>query len=136
MRVSFDFENYEYTHGSFIGQFRNLLGPRYFGKVPAVGCAAGGDWEYPVFFIVYLDTDGVTLKSYIPKDGNTWNYDAESAFGNDEKADADFLVDWVTNNRPDILPEDIKENPTDNAEIIFDEDKVIKDIEDNIHVSP
>lgn len=42
-RTQFDFENYEYTNDSPIGQFRNLLGPRRFGKIPAVGCAAGGD---------------------------------------------------------------------------------------------
>lgn len=133
-RVSFGFENYEYTHGSHIGHFRNLLGPRYFGKVPAVGCAAGEDWEYPVFFIVYMDQDGVTLRSYIPKDGNTWNYDTESAFGNDEKNDANFLVSWMIINRPDLSSETIEENPTDNAEIMFDENKIIKDIEDNLQV--
>ncbi|MDO8495996.1 MAG: hypothetical protein Q7S43_00905 [bacterium] len=135
-RVFFDFENYEYTHDSPIGQFRNLLGPRYFGKIPAVGCAAGGDWEYPVFFIIYLDHDDITLKSYIPKDGNTWNYDTESAFGNDEEADANFLVSWATTNRPNLSLELIKENPTDNAEIMFSEDKIIKDIEDNVRISP
>lgn len=135
-RVSFDFENYEYIRGSLIGQFGNLLGPRYFGKVPAVGCAAGGDWEYPVFFIVYMDHDGVTLRSYIPKNGNTWNHDTESAFGNDEKADANFLVSWVTTNRYDLLFKIIEPNPTDNAEVMFDENEIIKDIEDNVRISP
>lgn len=133
-RVSFDFENYEYTHGSYIGQFRNLLGPRYFGKVPAVGCAAGGDWEYPVFFIVYVDNDGVTLRSYIPKNGNTWNYDTDSAFGNDEKADSDFLVRWVNDKSLNISPKVIEQNPTDNAEMMFNEDEIIKDIEDNVRI--
>lgn len=134
-RVSFDFENYECTPGSSMGRFENLLGPRYFGKIPAVGCAAGGDWEYPVFFIIYVDQDGTTLRSYIPKDGNTWNYDLGLAFGNDEMADADFLKKLVTAIRPDLSVEIIEEVVLRGAEIMFDENKIIKDIEDNIQVS-
>lgn len=134
-RVSFDFENYEHTHGSHIGQFRNLLGPRYFGKIPAVGCAAGGDWEYPVFFVVYLDNDGATLRSYVPKNGNTWNYDADSAFGNDEKSDTAFLVGWARDKNLVISDKVIEQNPTDNAEMMFNENEITKDIEDNVRTS-
>lgn len=50
-----------------------------------LGITAGGDWEYPIFFILY--SSGSELRGYIPKDGNTWNYVNQSAFGNNENAD-------------------------------------------------
>ena len=45
------------------------------------GMEAGGDWEHPVYFIIYWD--GENLRGYVPKDGNVWNYKTKSAFGND-----------------------------------------------------
>ncbi len=50
-----------------------------------LGVTAGGDWESPIFFILY--SDGKDLRGYIPKKGNTWNPINKSAFGNDERAD-------------------------------------------------
>lgn len=81
-----------------------------------------------------MDSDGTTLRSYIPKDGNTWNYDTESAFGNDEEADSTFLIRWAKDNNLSLSPRVIEQNPTDNAEIMFDENKIIKDIENNIQI--
>ena len=114
------------------------MGPRYFGKIPAVGCAAGGDWEYPVFFIVFLDANGQTLRSYIPKGGNVWNYNINDVFGNDDESDAKFLEDWAIENLPNIdkvALARLSENVSDNAWVMFDENRIIKDIEDNIGVS-
>lgn len=45
----------------------------------------GGDWETPVFFIVYWD--GKEFRAYIPKDGNAWNTDNHKAYGNHEASD-------------------------------------------------
>src|SRR3989344_2463608 len=123
-RVTFDFENYGCKTGERIGEYKNLLGPRYFGKIPAVGCAAGGDWEYPVFFIVFLDANGQTLRSYIPKGGNVWNYNTNDAFGNDDESDAKFLEDWAIENLPNIdkvALARLSENVSDNAWVMFDE---------------
>jgi hypothetical protein len=40
----------------------------------------GGDWEVPVFIIVYWD--GKKLRGYIPKYGNAWNPLTNEALGN------------------------------------------------------
>jgi len=50
------------------------------------GFSAGGDWEQPVFFIIYWD--GTQLRGYIPKDGNPWNTTTGYPYGNDDDADA------------------------------------------------
>jgi len=47
---------------------------------------AGGDWEEPLFLIMYHD--GKTFRGYIPVEGNVFNRSTKSAFGNDETADA------------------------------------------------
>jgi hypothetical protein len=44
------------------------------------GMCAGGDWEFPVFFIIYWD--GKKLRGYIPKKGNPWNTDTGMPYGN------------------------------------------------------
>lgn len=40
--------------------------------IPTLGCYVGGDWEDPVFFVLYPETAN-TIRAYVPKDGNTWN---------------------------------------------------------------
>ncbi len=49
------------------------------------GCFAGGDWEQPVFFIIYHD--GKDFRGYIPEDGNPYNTDTGNPYGNEEEAD-------------------------------------------------
>lgn len=51
-----------------------------------LGVEAGGDWQYPVFFIVYWD--GKSLRGYIPKNGNSWNTATMEAYGNNAEKDA------------------------------------------------
>lgn len=46
-----------------------------------LGCAAGGDWEYPVHFAIYCD--GKSLRGYVPRYCNSYNLKAKQAFGND-----------------------------------------------------
>lgn len=46
---------------------------------------SGGDWELPVYMIVYWD--GKSLRGYIPKDGNVWNTVTNKAYGNDQEDD-------------------------------------------------
>lgn len=83
-KVVFDCENItsdNYTFGptSLIGYHTLSNGMSYY------GVAAGGDWETPVFFIIYWD--GKNLRGYIPEDGNLWNTDTKQAYGNDDRAD-------------------------------------------------
>jgi hypothetical protein len=46
---------------------------------------AGGDWEFPVCFIIYWD--GKQLRAYIPEDGNVWNKKTKMAYGNEDGED-------------------------------------------------
>ena len=46
------------------------------------GMRAGGDWELPVCFIIYLAKG--QLRLYVPKDGNLWNTTSKAAYGNTE----------------------------------------------------
>ena len=134
--VSFNFENAEFEksdHGFY--QERGMLGPRYFGPVPGVGCYAGGDWEFPVFFFVYLDEDGKTLRAYVPKDGNIWNYDSNEAFGNSDD-DAEFFSKWVAKNKPDFKfdPSEFNQHQFDmdrSVTLLFDEEKIEKDVKEH-----
>lgn len=52
----------------------------YPNGLTAWGMGAGGDWEVPIFLIIYWD--GTDLRGYIPKDGNLWNTDNKKAYGN------------------------------------------------------
>jgi len=141
-RVEFSLENYERESKNSYGHWGSLIGPRMFGSVPGVGCFGGGDWEYPLFFVVFLDANGQTLRSYVPKEGNTWNYDTASAFGNGEidsqgenNEDVKFLLSWLQQNRPDLKIGINNVDPQVHPELLFDEEKIIQDIVKHIHVS-
>ena len=86
-KVEFDFENYEHTEGCGYFGCKDITGFHVTSHgLPYWGWTAGGDWEIPVFFIIYWD--GKNLRGYIPRKGNAWNTDTKQAYGNDEKADA------------------------------------------------
>lgn len=86
IKVKFDLENVtdwpSYTFGpeELIGVHTTPNGLTYY------GICAGGDWEMPVFFIVYWD--GKKLRGYVPTEGNPWNTTTKQAYGNDDAADA------------------------------------------------
>ncbi|RJQ27110.1 hypothetical protein C4577_02195 [Candidatus Parcubacteria bacterium] len=87
-KVQFDTENLEDgSYGVGYGPGKGLVG---YNTLPNngmvyLGITAGGDWEHPIFFIIYWD--GKQLRGYIPEKGNTWNTDTKQAYGNDYKAD-------------------------------------------------
>ena len=54
-----------------------------------LGFWAGGDWESPVFGIIYYD--GKKLRAYIPTRGNNVNRKTKAAFGNEEE-DEEFEI--------------------------------------------
>lgn len=54
------------------------------------GVETGGDWEDPVFLILYWD--GNDIHTYIPKRGNMVNMDAMTAFGSED--DTMESSDW------------------------------------------
>ena len=80
---------------------------------------ASGDWEIPVFFIIYFDGD--KLRAYIPMAGNIYNGFTKQAIGNDKDKDIQYL------NKYGISYDDV--------EIIdFDVDLMLKDIQSRIEI--
>lgn len=86
-KVLFDDENEEFTQkDAFTDDVNNLCGFHTLDNgFTFLGGMAGGDWEYPVFFIIYWD--GKKLRGYIPVYGNTYNVDLNTAFGSCAESD-------------------------------------------------
>lgn len=83
IKVQFDLENF---YGFGDRSHKGLHGYHTLDNGLAFcGMTSGGDWEHPVFFIVYWD--GKKLRGYVPTEGNPWNTDTKQAYGNDEEAD-------------------------------------------------
>ena len=47
------------------------------------GCMAGGDWENPIYFIIYWD--GKQLRGYIPTRGQCYDVKSKAAYGSGEE---------------------------------------------------
>jgi len=82
-KINFDCENYtdyKYTEGfaEYPVGYRELKEGFHVFFVNA-----GGDWEYPICFIIYWGYDN-KLRGYIPKNGNIWNKKEKRAYDNDE----------------------------------------------------
>lgn len=85
-KVEFDLENIEYTARDAYKGLKDIVGFHTLPNgMPYLGIIAGGDWEFPIFFMIYWD--GKKLRGYIPTKGNPWNRKAKSAYGNDEESD-------------------------------------------------
>lgn len=70
-----------------------------------LACLAGGDWEQPVYFIIYWS--GTCLRAYIPSKGNLWNRTTKQAYGNDSEKDyADALKQGYIEKGDETDPED------------------------------
>jgi hypothetical protein len=82
IKVSFDLENVSakaFGPKTVMGYHTEPNGLTY------CGFAAGGDWEHPVYFMVYWD--GKKLRGYVPTEGNPWNRMSNTAYGNDDAGD-------------------------------------------------
>ncbi len=116
-KVDFDWENYytpEYPH--YNADSPEIVGFHTLDNgLTFLGMWAGGDWEWPVFFILYWD--GTHVRAYIPKDGNTYNRRNKKAYGNDEEWDAEELLKVYG---------DAEHCPK------FESDKILVDIKDRI----
>ena len=89
--VNFDTENMErfghedsYNH---LPGLENLDGYKMLGEgdsaFPVLWVAAGGDWELPLVFVLYIGEDG-KLHAHVPEDGNAYNHEKKAAYGNNE----------------------------------------------------
>ena len=88
-KILFDFENVDCTNDGVCDDGDGLVDLLNFGTLPNgmvyLGIMAGGDWEYPLFFILYWS--GKNFRGYIPTDGNTWNKEFKTAYGSEEDSD-------------------------------------------------
>lgn len=109
------------------------------------GIVMGGDWEIPMFLIIYWD--GKQLRAYIPSYGNCINLDCKCAFGSeDDEVDEDKAEKLLKKYKKlGIKPEDPddidwSELYCNKYEITLDDcmynyDAMIKDIEARIIVT-
>jgi hypothetical protein len=120
IKVQFDLENVIYEETDPNG----LIGYHTENGLTWCGFAAGGDWEHPVFFMVYWD--GKKLRGYVPTEGNPWNSITKQAYGNDEEQDLkDAKKRW-----PEIYTDLDRELLSDDFE--FDQESIRKDFMDRI----
>lgn len=117
-KVKFDTENVE-TSGEGFSRNGDKFGIQVVGDLTYLGCQAGGDWEQPVYFVIYWD--GKHLRAYVPVDGNPWNRTTKEAYGNDEEGDAKDAKKQGL-----IAPDDDDEYPELNFD--FDFEKIKADI--------
>lgn len=93
-KVEFDFENYSCNPDDGYENDKFVLGFWATSEdIPVLGCLAGGDWENPIYFVLYPATDK-SIRAYIPSDGNTWVVidGQKTAWGNGEDQDPDDLA--------------------------------------------
>jgi hypothetical protein len=81
--IQVDFENLEVEEDLMDGiQGESLVGFHTLNNnFTFLGIEAGGDWECPVFIILYYD--GNRIKAYVPSYGNCFNLDFKSALGSE-----------------------------------------------------
>jgi hypothetical protein len=98
-KIEFDTENFQAKPYTGLA-YNDLLGPQQIGDLAFVGCSAGGDWEFPVFMIFYLDQNGKTWRGYIPTDGNVYNTKTKRAIGNSDEDDTPSEPDMGNSHSP------------------------------------
>lgn len=127
LKVEFDCENTSLSPQDFGPE--PLMGYRNLGNgLVILGCCAGGDWEFPVYFAVYWD--GKKLRAYIPREGNPWNTQTKRAFGNDDEADLrNARQRW-----PDYFTESFDDVVSDCLD--FDPKAILKDIRERLLPRP
>lgn len=112
----------------------NMLGNKFFTKDDSCFLLAwaGGDWEVPVHFILYVNSKG-KLAIHIPRLGNTYNKDNNKALNNEPEADYSYLCrslkfigdrEWA--HYYDMLEEDdLDELSLEDLGNIYSDDKMI-----------
>lgn len=125
IKVQFDTENFDLGGGDSFGP-NGLMGCRKLSNgLTFWGMAAGGDWEVPVFFIVYWD--GKKLRGYVPTDGNPWNTTTKEAYGNNDLADMKNVKKrWPVKFRDWKVDEDSRDDWTGHLD--FDSEELQRDI--------
>ena len=123
--IRFNWENYD-----IVGDVRTTKG------IPYQLFNAHGDWEIPVYFMVYYD--GKRIRVYVPTVGNTWRQDLKQALGNvykaqrgiktdDEYVYSELLKDKLID-KQDNVPGSIAEY------VVANKDLMIKDFSNRLEV--
>ena len=128
--VSFNTENTEYS--GHYRSFPNALGVQVTDNgMPYLALSSGGDWEYPVFYIIYWD--GEQLRGYVPEEGNVYNKTANKAFGNeDEDVERAEVRRQLHERSIPIPPELASGHSNDLADLLPDHELLLADIKKNI----
>lgn len=108
--------------------------------IPYYLCYAAGDWEAPVYFIVYYD--GKKIRVYVPHKGNTWRSDTKQALGNLTMPDYAKKYNTVTDDeyvfkmlikQGDIEKDEFEKVPAGIAnKVEADKDAIIKDFSEHV----
>lgn len=81
-KILFNNENLD-TDSSYNGIKSKIFGLQTLPNgMPFVGVSAGGDWEWPICFILYWD--GSKFRGYIPEKGNHFNKYTKTAYGSED----------------------------------------------------
>lgn len=117
IQVSFDRENVsddprDFGPGTLLGIQHLDTGMSFFGY------CAGGDWQMPVFFLVYWD--GKKLRGYVPYQGNLWNKKTMAAYGDHPEEDLqDIKARW---------PSMEKVEDFDEVDIGWDTEQILQEV--------
>lgn len=91
IKVQFDMENYSLVEeDSFAGYMCGIH--TLPNGMHALFINAGGDWEFPICFIVYWSGKG--LRAYVPTDGNVWNRKYKCAYGSEVNFECYEEEEW------------------------------------------
>jgi len=139
-KIKFDFENTwhsqdEYGYGDGVPV---LLGVNELGDgFVFLGALAAGDWEFPVYHIIYWD--GKNFRGYVPEDGNVFNRTTRTAYGNDEYSicdeDEEIPEEAIADKNSDysdMVKKYGKFLVGEKAETLFDMEKIKADIANRI----
>lgn len=86
--VQFSFENTYMSNDPYKEYCKQYCGIFKIEDTPCLGFIAGGDWEQPIYGIIYSLND--KLYGYIPEQGNYFNTKHMSAFGNNPEDDETY----------------------------------------------
>jgi hypothetical protein len=109
-KINFDFENYELGDANPYGYEETgycsyPVGYKVLSNgLPVLFVNAGGDWEYPICFILYWD--GKQIRAYIPENGNVFNKKERCAYGSEED-DPEEDHDDLPEGDPVLIEQDI-----------------------------
>ena len=82
--VKCDFENIELIGYYTMPGTEGMDAFEVIDDVPVCWCAAGGDWEDPVAFCMYLDGKG-KLRGFVPIEGNAFCKEENCAYGSESE---------------------------------------------------